>query len=190
MLEKLKIIKEQRLAEAIDRNYMGLEGKFGTILKYLGYPIISQESGYFKQTEWKDVYELENEETLPEEDPDGLIKEIGKSFEGLKYGYHIELSYLKEGSIPVQKNKYRVEYEPASRVLKVSYKGYLVYLEAEGELHIFTPMQEWEDIIVTLYGSAKKIQKQYKIDNSLEDQKENKKRKLGFLENLRKKWGI
>ena len=190
MLDKEKILKEQRVAEAMDRNYMGLEGKFGVILKYLGKPIINQGSANYEVTEWQDVYDLEAPEGLPEEDPDSPIREIGKVFDGLKYGHHIEISYLKNGTIPIKINEYRTIYEQVSKVLKVSWKGYLVYLEAEGDLHIFTPSNEWEDVILKMYESARKIQNTYRHDTSLSSQEEAKKDKLNFLERLREKWGI
>lgn len=190
MLDKEKILKEQRVAEAMDRNYMGLEGKFGVILKYLGKPIISQGSANYETTEFVDVYDLDEKESIPEEDPDSPIHEIGKHFDGLKFGYHIEISYLKNGTIPIKVDKYQTIYENASKVLKVSWKGYLVYLEAEGDLHIFSPSSEWEDVILKIYTSAEKMQRQYKIKSATEAKFEATKDKLNFLQRLREKWGI
>lgn len=190
MLEKEKILKEQRVTEANLKNYMGLEGKFGVILKYLGQSIIAQGSNNYNTTDWNDVYNLDEQEGLPEEDLDAPIREIGKVFDGLKHGYHIEISYSKDGTIPVKKGEYRTVYEQAFKVLKVSWKGYLVYLEVEGDLHIFTPVDEWEDIINKMYESAQKIQNKYRLDKILDTQEEVKQNKLGFLERLREKWGI
>jgi hypothetical protein len=190
MLEKEKIIREQRLAEAMDKNYMGLEGKFGIILKNLGKPIISQGAANYEMTEWKDMYDLQEEEMLPEEDPDAPIREIGRIFDGLKFGYHLEITYLKEGTMPVNVDEYHTTYEEASKVLKVNYRGFLVYLEAEGELHTFKPSAEWEDIILTIYQSAVKLQNTHRFTISLEAKEEDKRKKLSFLERLREKWGI
>ena len=184
MLNKEKLIKEQRVAEAIDRNLMGLDGKFGIILKQLGKPILFQGSSNYETTPWRDVYDLD----IPEE--------IGKIFNGLEFGYHIEISYLKEGKIPVKNpimgfpGMYVTTYEEASKVLKVSWKGYLVYLEAEGDLCFFTPSSEWEDVIQNIYESANKLRGQHRMDKMFEEQRENKKEKLNFLERLREKWGI
>jgi hypothetical protein len=190
MLEKEKIIREQRVAQATDKNYVGLEGKFGVILKYLGKPIISQESANYNVTDWQDVYDLQEEDGFPEHDPDAPITEMGKVFDGLKYGYHLEISYLKDGAIPVKKSEYRTVYEQAFKVLKVSYKGCLVYLEAENEIHIFTPNPEWEDMVTKIYESARKLQNTYKFNVSLNMQTEIKDKKLNLLERLREKWGI
>jgi hypothetical protein len=190
MLEKEKLLKEQRVAQATDKNYVGLEGKFGVILKYLGKPIISQDSANYNVTDWKDVYDLEEDDGLPEHDPDTLITEMGKIFDGLQYGYHLEISYLKDGAIPVKKSEYSTVYEQAFKVLKVSYKGYLVYLEAENDIHIFTPNPEWEDMVTKIYDSARKLQNTYKFNASLDAQTEIKEKKLNLLERLREKWGI
>ena len=196
MLDKEKIIKEERVAKAVDRNYMGLDGKFGIILKQLGKPVLFQGSSDYEITPWRDVYDLDISKDIPEADEEMPIKEIGKIFDGLKFGYHIEISYLKDGSIPVKKpimgfpDMYTTIYEEASKVLKVSWKGYLVYLEAEGDLHLFTPSPEWEDVIQKIYESANKLRNQHRMDKMLEDQQENKKEKLSFLERLKDKWGI
>lgn len=191
MLDKEKILKEQRLAEAMDRNYMGLEGKFGVILKHLGKSVISQCSANYEMTEWQDAYDMYDEpEGLPEEDIDAPIREIGKVFDGLKFGHHLEISYLKESLIPIKISEFYTRYEEAFKVIKVLWKGYLVYLEAEGDLLIFTPSSDWEDVILKIYDSAAKLQKQRKMDNIAETQIEAKKNKLSFLERLRERWGI
>ena len=109
MLDKEKIIKEQRIAEAISKDLMGLEGKLGTILKYLGQSILVQGSRHYEQNIWENVYELEDAD-LPVEDPDTPIHEIGKIFDGLKFGHHIEITYLKEGMVPVKNINNETEY--------------------------------------------------------------------------------
>lgn len=189
MLEKEKIIKEQRTAEATDKNLMGLEGKLGTILKYLGQSVVTQESSNYDRTEWEDIYK-DDEEGLPTYDVDMPVLEMGKLFDGLKFGHHIEISYMVEGAIPVKENEYITNYESASKVIKVSYKGYLVYLEAEGDLHIYKPMDEWEEIINKIYASARKLQLKHREENAENEKLEIKKTKLGFLEKLRETWGI
>lgn len=190
MLEKEKIIKEQRTAQAIDKNLMGLEGKLGTILKYLGQSVITQESSNYESTEWEDVYQDLEEEEMPTYDPDQPLAEMGKLFDGLKYGHHIEITYMVEGAVPVKESEHYTRYESASKVIKVNYKGYLVYLEAEGELHIYKPMDEWEDIVNKVYASARKLQVKHREENAIEEKIEVKEKKLSFLERLRETWGI
>jgi len=189
MLEKEKIVKEQRTAEAINKNLMGLEGKLGVILKYLGQPIISQNASNYNSTEWQDFYK-EEEEGMPVYDIDSPLMEMGKVFDGLKFGHHIELSFIVEGAIPIRISEHQTAYEPASKVIKVTYKGYLVYLESEGNLHVYKPMDEWEDIINTIYTSAKKLQMKHRKENEIEEKESNKQNKLSFLERLRETWGI
>jgi hypothetical protein len=190
MLEKEKFIKEQRTAEAVNKNLMGLEGKLGVILKYLGVPVISQNVSNYNSTEWQDAYQDLEEEEMPVYDIDSPLTEMGKLFDGLKFGYHIEISYMTEGAVPVKESEHYTSYNSASKVIKVTYKGYLVYLEAEGELHIYKPMDEWEDIINTIYTSAKKLQMKHREENKIEEKESNKQNKLSFLERLRETWGI
>lgn len=189
MLDKEKKIFEERTALAITKNYMGLEGKFGTILKYLGKPVIEQGSANFETTEWLNLYE-EDDDGLPTEDPDAPITEIGKMFDGLKFGYQIEITYMKDGMVPVKKNEYETTHEPAMKVLKVFWKGYQVYVEADGELYVFKPSEEWEDVINKIYDSARKLQISYRQDAMIEMQEDMTKKKLSFLERLRERWGI
>jgi|SRR5581483_2270867 len=189
MLDKQKKIKEQRTAEAISKEYMGLDGKFGIILKTLGKPILAQGSNNVETTEWRDVYELE-EETIPEEDPDAPILEVGRMFSGLKFGYNIEITYMQEGTIPTKVDDYFTAYELASKVLKVYWNSYLVYLESDGELHQFLPNEEWENIINKIYGSAKKLRVKINQENIEESKNQDVKEKMSFLQMLRQKWGI
>lgn len=190
MLEKEKLLKQQRTAEAIDKDYMGLDGKFGIILKQLGKPIIQQGSGNYEATEFQDVFEVPEDDVIPEQDPDSPIREIGKIFEGLKFGYHLEITYLKSGTIPVKIDEYYTGHEEASKVLKVLWKGYVVYLEAEGDLFVFNPSAEWEDVVLKIYDSAAKLARKHKIEILTVAEQEAKQKKLSFLERLRERWGI
>ena len=65
-----KVLKEQREIEAMSKGYMGLEGKFSTIAKRLGTPIIRQGGGNFEQTFLDDPFDLSEDEilTIDEED--------------------------------------------------------------------------------------------------------------------------
>jgi hypothetical protein len=196
MNEKEKLIKEKRLAEATDRNYVGLDGKFGTILRFLGKPIIEQGSRNYIVTEWKDVYDLEDDEAMPMEDLDAEVVEIGKIFDGLRIGHHIEIKYLKDGAVPVTYQDSidpRIEltkWEKAEKVLSVYYKGYPVYIEVDGDLITFIPFSEWEDIVNMVYQAAEKIQKSFRQELSAAKKEESKQEKIGFLQRLRDRWGI
>lgn len=190
MLEKEKLVKEQRLGEATDRNYIGLEGKFGIILKYLGKPVMYQGAANYETTEWVNVADMPEEEGIPEEDPDAPIREIGKTFDGLKFGYHLEISYMKAGTVPVRVDEYHTRYVESTKVLKVTWKGYIVYLEAEGDLMTFTPSPDWEEVVLKIYEAAIKLKRQH-YEGAVENAAtELKAKKVGFLQYLRERWGI
>lgn len=190
MNEKEKLIKEKRYVEASSKNYVGLEGKFGVILKYLGKPILTQDSAAYEVHEWKSPYDLDDDDELPEIDGDTPVVELGKIFDGLRIGHHIEIKYLKNGMIPIQKDNYTVRNEMADKVLSVYYKGYPVYIEADGELILFVPLSEWEDIVEMIYIAAEKLQRSFKRDVVQSMKDEEKAKKVSFLRRLRERWGI
>lgn len=95
MFEKEKIIKDQRVNEATRKNFVGLEGKFGTILKYLGEPIIGHSQGggggLFESNSMPDVWEIEESENkIPVADLEDNVVEEGMYFDGLRRGIHME----------------------------------------------------------------------------------------------------
>jgi hypothetical protein len=190
MFEKEKLIKEQRLIEATQKNYLGLGGKFGIILNFLGQSVISQNSPSYNVTNLENIYEYQDDDNLPIEDPDMPISEIGKMFDALKFGYNLEITYLLSGTIPTENEFKQTVRESAGRVLKVLYNGYIVYLEAEGELLRYVPSNEWEDIIDKIYQVAAKIKKHKQGEDFIEGRKEKIKEKMGFLQKLRERWGI
>lgn len=190
MYEKEKIIKEQRTAEAVSKNYMGKNGKLGVILNCFGKPVLEQGGSNYDQTFLEDPYDIEYDDKLPELDQDMLIIETGKVFDGLKFGHHIEISYMKNGTIPVRDENGRVRQQQAEKVIKILYKGYYVYVEAENELVMFTPFKEWENIIETIYKAAEKIGKRMVEDIQEIVLERDREEKLSFLQKLRELWGI
>jgi len=184
MQDKEQLVKEHRLIEATSRNYTGMEGKFGFILKTLGEPIISQTSQSYCVTKFVDVYDLPDEETMPTADVEMISDEIGKMFSGLKYGANLEIRYLKFGTIL----DIDATYKTVEKVLDVSYDGELVYREIEHNLDVFKPNELWETAVERLYALAKKKAK--KIDTKALAIHEKKLEQLNLLERLRAKWGI
>lgn len=188
MYEKEKILREQRLAEATDKQYIGLEGKFGIILKCLGQPIVDYETQYYTSTEFEDTYieasKKEEEAGIPTfEVGDDVAKLIahGMVFSGLSRGFHLDIIYLE-----VTKDKnYDGCYE-----LTVAYKGYTVYKEMGGELVAYYPLKEWEVIIDHLYAKAKEVYKKKMKEYVKEQEEEIKEEKLNFLERLRRLWNL
>lgn len=140
MREKEERIKEQRLLEATRKGLTGLEGKFGTILQYLGQPIISAHAGsYFESNELPDVYaDLEDEPELPTADVERVIVESGYVFDALSSGLHLEIQYLAE-----------------KQKLAVYYCGNLVYCEIASDLECYVPSTEWESKVDMLYNEPR-----------------------------------
>ena len=172
MLEKEKLIKEQRLMEATRKGIIGLEGKFGVILKYLGQPILYQTS-YHDETYLPDVYAVPDEETMPVFDEDQDIVEVGRIFDGLRYGIHLEIKYIDN-----------------RKELMVTYQGYTVYCEMNNELECYVPRDEWEEKLEGLYVMAKKNEKTKIKEIKSKNKAINKGVMEVFLEKLKMKWGI
>src|SRR4051812_31315520 len=57
MYEKEKIIREQRTIEATRKGLMGLDGKLGGILRYLGKPVIAGSGCWIESNEGQDFYD-------------------------------------------------------------------------------------------------------------------------------------
>ena len=64
-MNREQMIREARTIEAMRKGYMGMEGKFSTVAKRLGSPIIEQGSSSFSQTFLEDPFELEKEDKIP-----------------------------------------------------------------------------------------------------------------------------
>jgi hypothetical protein len=171
--EKEKIIKEKRLAEVVDKDFLGLSGKFGCILRHLGHPVVEQGSSWITNSPPIDVWAIPGEEEIPTLDRYESTTEVGRFFDGLPYGMHLEIKYTEE-----------------EKTLTVYYKGYMVYCEEASDLKCFVPHKEWEELIERLYRIAKKEEPQYKEDAALEKKMEDKRDKLNFLEKLKKEWGF
>jgi hypothetical protein len=199
MNEKEKKIKESRTIEAARKKLNGPDGKFGTIVRYLGEPIINQTSPNYSANYLDDPYSMQDENDVSQkfpyaaniyeyfgDEPEGDIwKErnyqtemyapsvIGWLFDGLSRGIHVEIKYLEQES-----------------KLTVYYKGYLVYCELSGDLTAYVPNDELEEKIDRLYKAAKQIAKQrqeQKKDNKLD---KAKMKKENWLTRMRKQWGI
>ena len=196
MKEQEKRIKDQRTIDANRKNLMGLEGKLGCILKYLGEPLVRQDEG-----EWfHNVRTMDEEEDVewggtPEEIitqistedwgamlPDECyrserksydVEEVGLLFDGLSSGINLELRYRNDDGR-----------------LTARWEGHLVYDEIAGDLQCFVPMQEWEDKVNLLFPLAKK-REVAKAHTMMDTRKEKvQKDKLSLLDRIRKKWGV
>lgn len=167
-------IKEQRLIEATRKNLLGIKnGKLGVILRYLGIPVIGHGSPLYDISyAYLDPYEEEeNEDELPTFDEDERVAEVGRIFDGLSRGVHIEIKYI-EGA------------------LSVIYKGYLVFMESSGDLECYVPNDEWENKIENFYKIALKLQRKDKKEKVLEKTKKENVLKKSLFKHLLEKWGF
>ena len=186
--QKEKAVREKRTIEATKKNLMGQSGKFGIIAQALGNPIIRQGSSLYSSTELEDPYddfvETEYETTVSGQSGPAMyrdeilessdyVEEEGYVFDGLSRGMHLEIQYWFD-----------------DQKLTVTYKGYLVYKEAAGELFAYAPFPEWEQLIDKLYKSAKERFKEIKELREVELGEKIKKEKHNFFRRLRERWGL
>ncbi len=175
MNDKEKRVRDERLREATKKGYTGLEGKFGTILKCLGHPIIGEGGSFYESNYMDDPYTMDDdeEEGMPTMDEEQTVMELGYIFDGLSSGMHLEIKYISD-----------------RQELTVYYKGATVFSEIAGELAGYVPSQEWEEKIELLYKRAKirenKMRGKYMEENRLETVRE----KQSLLEKLRLRWGL
>ncbi len=210
MNEKEKKIKEQRTIEATQKNLMGISGKIGVVVRTLGQTILNHREGgaYHSSSYMEDwnsnvnnIDELhgnpeEIQSQIPymdmpnnEEPLDGAwrdrrdyilnpinVTELGWYFDGLSRGIHLEIKYSGD------------EYD--RKHLTLTYKGYKVYEEIGGDLEMYVPMEEWEQIIEKLYLVGKKIEAKNRKSDKVESVIETKRSKTQWLQKMRNKWGI
>lgn len=195
-------IKEKRIIEANKKGFLGPNSKIKLILKIFGDPIISQsENGGYVDTNYMDLhgYELPEEEILNNIDllkkipimeldnntrpnseewtdmPDSKnysTETIGYHFDGLSRGMHME-----------------IKYDEFSTETIISYKGYVCYREAKGELLSYIPNNEWEKWIESLYKVAKEKQRVIKEKEFEESIKEKEKEKENWINKIISNWG-
>jgi len=171
-MKKEKIIQEQRTIEAMKNGYMGLEGKFGKILKSIGYPILKQGGGNFSQSFLEDFYDMSEPEDMPTMDEDEIVYEIGMGYDSYSRGVNISISLVQ-----------------ANSEIKVFYDGLLVYMESIGELDSYVP-GDWEQHIDAIYKEAIDSEKSKKTIDSAILFKNANKRRNEILDRLKKKWGV
>lgn len=172
-MSREQMIKEARTIEAMKNGFMGLEGKFSLISKYLGQPIMQQGSSMFNQTYLSDPYEITDPDDIPIMEEDENSYEVGLQFDGLSRGMNLSIF---------------IQYH--LREITVRYMGKIVYKEVSGELEGYAPNNEWEEKIENLYKFCKKIEAKKRPFEKLKVAEENKKKKLQILDYLREKWGL
>lgn len=173
MVNKEKIIQEQRTIEAMKKGYMGLQGKFVAIAHTLGHVVYQQGGLNFEQRFLENYDDIPDENELPIMDEEEQSYPVGLAFDGLNRGMNLSILL-----------KYN------NREITVRYEGKLVYNEVAGDLEGFVPDEVWEEKIENLYGFCTKIEKQNRpIERKMLKEESDRKRKE-ILEKLKLKWGI
>ena len=172
-MNKEQIIKEARTLEAMKKGYMGLEGKFSNITKYLGQPIFVQGGRVFEQTFLDDPYSLDEPEEIPMMEEEANSYDIGLQFDGLTRGINMTIS---------------VQYH--LREITCRFEGRIVYKEISGELEGYAPDPAWEDKIENLSNLAKKMDRAQRPIEKAKMIAATVKKREEVLEYLRLKWGL
>jgi len=165
-------IKERRTVEAIQKEYMGFQGKFVRIAKNLGNEILDQGQSNQTFLNYDDFWK-EEEEDIQEIDMDLEVNFLGWFYDALGIGMNMQIFVYDN-----------------DKTIKVSYEGRTVYEETSGDLDMYVPDNIWEDKINKIYDLAKSKEKDYK-QNSKENAKiEFERKKKNLLDELNYKWGI
>jgi hypothetical protein len=207
--EKEKRIKEQRTIEATKKGLMGASGKFGVIVRNLGQPIISHNSGdeFYNSSYLDDPYELDAPNSSTELKP-GSPEEIQNQIpymgseldEPTGFGWKENRQSHREGSSMVEIGwlwdglrggmHLEIKYLDESKELTVHHGGYLVYQEVAGDLTRYLPNEDWELLINRVYLVAKKKEQSKKRIKKEERTNLGERIKKNWLQRMRDRWGI
>ena len=172
-MNREQMIKEARTLEAMKKGYMGLEGKFANIAKYLGQPIYVQGGRVFEQTFLDDPYGLDEPEEIPMMEEEENSYDIGLQFDGLSRGMNMTIS---------------VQYH--LREITCRYESQIVYKEISGELEGYAPNPAWEEKIENLSNLARKQERTKRPAERAKAAEATVKKREEVLEYLRLKWGL
>lgn len=169
MLEqRIETLIHKRKIQAVTKD---LSVKLQTIVKAFGRPVIEQIIPY---NSLPDFWEHEAPE-IPEMSDDSVYLR-GYYFDGLNRGMNITIkTMISDGQL---------------MELRVTYNGYQVFLEAEGELESYVPFASWEDAVERLYTYAKPTSDEKIKEEKLKQKETNRKRAMSILDTLRTLWGI
>lgn len=162
-------IKEQRFAQALQKNYIGTQSKFVFIAKTIGEPIILD--GGSESNCLPDFYELDTGD-LPTLDLDAASITIGWCLDAFKMSMGLEIVYMEE-----------------ENEVKVYHKSNLVFEECEEELIMFAPEEEWEKKVERLYTEAKRVATARLEKEQLERKANQAEMKRQYIDDLSVRWG-
>ncbi len=168
-VEKEKKIQDQRLLQASKRNLLGVNGKIGTVVRYMGQPIILEvdfESSLpgvlYKSNNYLDDPYQETEdydfgnmtaEQIYQKIPMTNYEPFFPSQEGFndhEYSNH-QLSILGWHFDGLSRGmNLQIQHDDEDKKLIVYYNGRIVFQETAGNLESYVP-SEWEEHIEKLY---------------------------------------
>ena len=206
-------IKEERLAQAVKKGFPGSGGKIGTIVKYLGEPIISHTEGaglegfagdlmYFSSTpyeedegysvtgSWGESFEIQTQQ-VRDVWGNPIVEPTGYGWSDKKpprKDFNIEqIGWYFDGLS--QGYHLYIRYLDTDKELLVQYKSNPVYQEVGSDLMMYVP-GEWEAIIEKLYPKAAVLKKSKEEIDLQESKKESAKNKETWMATMLKKWGF
>jgi len=167
MNDRIKSLIDKRTFEATRKE---ISKKLQTIVKAFGKPVIEQVIPY---TILPDFWETEAPE-IPEVSDDNIHLR-GYYFDGLSRGINITIKLTMHDSRMAE--------------LRVTWNGYQVYLESDGELKSYAPFSSWEDAMDRLYTYAKPTAEEKIKEDKLKQKEADKKKAKSIMEKLRLLWG-
>ncbi len=170
---KEQIIREQRTIEAMRNGLMGSQGKLAKIACTFGDPIIRQGSSNYQQNYLPNEDDVFDEDDLPTADEDEVSHTIGWNFDGMRRGMHLSIFWNEE-----------------VRELKVYWKSYLVYREAQNELDGYHPNPEWEEKVEQLFQESRKQERTNRKEQAKVAGVQARREQKEFLDEMKLKWGI
>ena len=206
MIEKEKKLKEIRLLEATKKGLLGFSGKYGTILRFFGQPIIDcidNSSGgfienefygriekelpnYFEEDESIPTIEIYNEFGDPIDSPNSM--EWTESSNRKNY-YFNKIGFYYQNMKNPQFNL-EIKFLDSEKELIVTSNGKVMFREVSGDLVSYVPDEEFEKFIFNIYDKAKKLENEYIIkENKLKTIKAEQA-KISWLETMKKLWGF
>ena len=161
-------LKETRTIEANKKGYIGMSGKFATIIKAFGEPVLDDSFFYRNNTPYEDFDS--KPDLIPTIDSDDRV--IFWHWDSLKYGRNICIKLNSEAD-----------------EIMVTNDGIKVYSEESGEISSYIPDESWEGFLENVYQKARKS-----LESIRQSQKEKRLEEIqvvkkSFIQKLISKWG-
>lgn len=165
-------IKEKRTVEAIQKEYMGFQGKLVCIARNLGHEILDQGGIGETLLSYDNFWKISDKD-IPEMDLESDVNCMGWFFDGLGMGTNLEIFVFEN-----------------DKKIKVMYDSQNVYEEISGELESYVPNTAWEEKIDMLNVKAKSKETELREKKKAKSRSSFEKNKKKLIDYLGNKWGI